>query len=61
MRLDKGIIEAIFITASNQTGVDTRSMTRRSIKVGIRTGEYIIEAFNEMSCDRYIERYGTRH
>ena len=26
----------IFVTASHQTGLDTRSMTRRSIKVGIR-------------------------
>ena len=28
-----------FVTASHQTRLDTRSMTRRSIKVGIRGGE----------------------
>ena len=28
-----------YVTASHQTGLDTRSMTRRSIKVGIRRGE----------------------
>ena len=28
----------IFVTASNQIGLDTRSMTRGSIKVGIRGG-----------------------
>ena len=32
------LLEPIFIAASHQTGLDTRSMTRRSIKVGIRGG-----------------------
>ena len=30
--------ESIFVAASHQTGLDTISMTRRSIKVGIRGG-----------------------
>ena len=30
--------KAVFVSASHQTGLDTRSMTRRSIKVGIRGG-----------------------
>ena len=29
----------IFVTVSNQTGLDTRSMTRRSIKMENRGGE----------------------
>ena len=29
----------LFVTASHQTGLDTRSMNRRSIKVEIRGGE----------------------
>ena len=32
------VAEPIFVTASHQTGLDTRSMTQRSIKVGIRGG-----------------------
>ena len=31
--------EEIFVTASHQTGLDTRSMTRRSIIVGVRGGK----------------------
>ena len=31
--------QVIFVAASNQTGLEIRSMTRGSIKVGIRGGE----------------------
>ena len=32
------ILESIFVAASHQTGLDSRSMTQRSIKEGIREG-----------------------
>ena len=31
--------QALFVSASHQTGLDTRSMTRRPIIMGIRRGE----------------------
>ena len=32
------ILVALFVSASNQTGLDTRSMTRRSVIVGVKGG-----------------------
>ena len=32
----ESVLKPIFVTASHQTRLDTRSMTRRSITVGIR-------------------------
>ena len=46
---------AIFVAASHQTGLDTRSMTRRSTKVGIRGGKGRTRALLDYKASRSSE------